>query len=556
MTIRNKGREQKRGTSLLEYALPAALALSLCLGAGAMTIDQTVVLSNGWNAVYVGVAPQMSADEVFAEWPVWSVSAYNADAFLYTASTEGGKTGEGVVRAPFWIWSRESPASSTLRSLQADTVLLCYSTNAAPYTVTLRGIPVAPRIAWHVSDDTFNTNFRNMFGVRLSGPVKASDWLAGCPAVENATLFYISGTDESEPRLRPLATGTKSAYLNDGSVVFATGSRVSGWSGPLYITPRDGFDLGDSQSLGVLTVRNDGAAEKTVRLTLQPAADPYQRTPEIMCRESYADGRNGTWTNWNASLERTLPTGETWRVSIAIDRTKLSGSGELYGAVIEIAEQGGTQSLAYLPVSVADAPSANPWPKGLWLATIKLNKVSWYRKDGDRVDGVAAGGVMTVKVPISVDAHGGAKLVQRARVDGVRISSAYLPVDLGAVDGTGAFGSGTLAFAYTIGATSPSNPFRHALHPLFDGKQMDFKTPAPDGDDLENYVGEVKPEWFSIGGEVEFAFADSDATPWTPLEKLSGTAKWMYTGVRRDGPVVAEGPFTMQRIAKEYELDE
>ena len=66
----------------------------------------------------------------------------------------------------------------------------------------------------------------------------------------------------------------------------------------------------------------------------------------------------------------------------------------------------------------------------------------------------------------------------------------------------------------------------------------------------------MKPEWFSIGGEVEFAFADSDATPWTPLDKISGTAKWKYTGVRRDGPVVAEGPFTMQRIANEYELDQ
>ena len=95
----------------------------------------------------------------------------------------------------------------------------------------------------------------------------------------------------------------------------------------------------------------------------------------------------------------------------------------------------------------------------------------------------------------------------------------------------------------------PSNPFRHALHPLFDNKQMDFKTPAPDGDDVTNYVGSVKPESFSIGGGVEFAFAENAATAWTPVEKLSGTCKWSYTGVRRDGPVVAEGTFTMQRIA-------
>jgi len=60
----------------------------------AQLVDQTVVLSNGWNAVYVSVAPQASADEVFADWPVWSVSAYNAAAFLRTASTTGGATGK------------------------------------------------------------------------------------------------------------------------------------------------------------------------------------------------------------------------------------------------------------------------------------------------------------------------------------------------------------------------------------------------------------------------------------------------------------------------------
>ena len=38
-------------------------------------IEQTFTLSNGWNAVYVSVSPSAPADEVFADWPVWSVSA-------------------------------------------------------------------------------------------------------------------------------------------------------------------------------------------------------------------------------------------------------------------------------------------------------------------------------------------------------------------------------------------------------------------------------------------------------------------------------------------------
>jgi len=533
-----------------------ALAALAAIGADAQTIDQTVVLSNGWNAVYVSVAPQATADKVFADWPVWSVSAYNADAFLYTASTEGGLTGEGVVRAPFWIWSRESPEANSLKSLPADSVLLCYSTNAAPYTATLRGTPVAPRIAWHVSDDTSNTDFRNMFGVRLSGPVKVSDWLAGCPAAEGVTLYYITGPNEREPRLRPLATGTKTAMLNDGSVVFSTGTCVSDWSGPLYIMPRVGVDFAEEGSIDEITVRNDGAAEKTVTLVYMDSADGIAR-PELLYREFYGEEATPDWTVLSGELTRTIATGETWRVSLALDRTKLAGTGAKVGGIIRIAETGGTKTMAWLPVGAVDAKIAAPWPQGLWAATMKLTKVSYYRKDGDKVDGVPAGGVMPVKVFLAVKADGSAKLVQRATVNGTRISSAYLPVDMGAVAPTsGEFGKAgfPLKFAYTIGAKSPSNPFRHALHPLFDGKQMDFKTPAPDGDDFDNYVGSVKPEWFSIGGEVEFKFDENAATSWTPVEQLGGTAKWIYTGVRRDGPVVAEGRFTMKRIAKDAEF--
>ena len=177
----------------------------------------------------------------------------------------------------------------------------------------------------------------------------------------------------------------------------------------------------------------------------------------------------------------------------------------------------------------------------------------------NRTDGVTAGGRMKLNVYVRVETNGTAHLLQRVTVNGTRLSSAVLPVDLPdtpAASGTFGATDFPLTFNYTIGATSPSNPFRHALHPLFDNKQMDFKTPAPDGDNVTNYVGSVKPESFSIGGRVEFLFNETAATAWTPVEKLSGTCKWSYTGVRRDGPVVAEGTFTMQRIAPNAESDE
>ena len=514
-------------------------------------IEQTVTLSNGWNAVYVSVSPAAPADEVFAGWPVWSVSAYNAQSFLSTGSTAGGKTGESVVNAPYWIWSREAPQASTLKALLADTVIWCYATNRTPFAVTLRGEPAAPRIAWHVTKAEKSQSL-NIFGLRLGGRVKLSDWLEGCPAVENGTSYRIAGTNDASPTLIPLnGFSNKPIYVNDGDVVFVPGVEVSDWSGPLYIMPRAGINFGTEGMVDEMSIRNDGAAEKSVNITYTDSVDGMTR-PALLYRESYSETATAEWLPLTNMLSRALATGETWRVAFALDRSKLSNTEAAIGGVLRIEETGGTLTRAWLPVAAKDVKPLSVWPQGLWVAELTLSKVSFYMADANRTDGVAAGGRMKLKVYVRVDDEGVAHLLQRVTLNGTRLSSAALPVDLPdtpAASGTFGATDVPLTFNYTIGATSPSNPFRHALHPLFDNKQMDFKTPAPDGDNIENYVGSVKPESFSIGGRVEFLFNEAAATAWTPVEKLSGTCKWSYTGVRRDGPVVAEGTFTMQRIA-------
>ena len=541
----------------LRPTIPIAL---LSVAVSGQQIEQTITLSNGWNAVYVSVAPSGTADEVFADWPVWSVSAYNAQAFLSTASTAGGKTGESVVNAPYWIWSREAGEANMLNSLAADTVLCCYSTNKAPFTATLRGVPSAPRIAWHATQ-TGNSATLNVLGVRLNGSVRLSDWLAGSPATPGGMVYRIAGTNDASPTfISPSVgfTGNKPVVIGDGAVLYVPGSEVGDWSGPLYIMPRAGIDFGADCMVDELSVRNDGAAEKTVNITYIDSVDGMTR-PDLLYRESYGETASADWQPLAHALTRSIATGETWRVVLALDRTKLANTDRKIGGILRIEETGGTQTLAWVPVSAKDVKPVSIWPQGLWVANLTLSKVSFYKADANRTDGVTAGGRMKLNVYVRVETNGTAHLLQRVTVNGTRLSSAVLPVDLPdtpAASGTFGATDFPLTFNYTIGATSPSNPFRHALHPLFDNKQMDFKTPAPDGDNVTNYVGSVKPESFSIGGRVEFLFNETAATAWTPVEKLSGSCKWIYTGVRRDGPVVAEGTFTMQRIAPNAESDE
>ena len=558
MQKRRKDCIMKKPRGLFALWSAFTVAMLVCAAAG-REIEQTVTLSNGWNAVYVSVAPQISADELFADWPVWSVSAYNAQAYLSTSSTAGGKTGESVVNAPYWIWSREAGQASSLKALAADTVLCCYSTNSVPFTAVLRGVPAAPRIAWHASQSGDSATL-NAIGVRLNGSVKLSDWLAGGPAKPAAQVYRIGGTKEDSPSFASPGGGFnnyKPVYISDGAVVFVPGEEVSDWSGPLYIMPRAGIDFGSEGMVDEMSVRNDGASEKTVTISYINSVDGTVR-PDLLYRESYGESAPTGWLPLTNALTRVISTGETWYVSLALDRTKLAGTEAAIGGVLRIEETGGTHALAWLPVAARDVKPVSAWPQGLWVANLTLSKVSFYKTDANRTDGVPAGGLMKLKVFVRVDADGTAHLMQRVTVNGTRLSSAALPVDLPDTPAkSGTFGATDfpLVFDYVIGAKSPSNPFRHALHPLFDNKQMDFKTPAPDGDDINNYVGSVKPESFSIGGGVEFMFAESAATAWTPVEKLSGSCKWIYTGVRRDGPVVAEGTFTMQRVSTSVNLE-
>lgn len=548
------------------------------------TVDVSVTLKEGWNAIYVPVAPVGSVDETFADWPVPSVSLYHAQAFAETRSTSGGVTGEGVTRSAFFIWTRDAPATASLTSLSGDMVLVCCNTGAASVVVHLRGTPVAPRVTWHKSTDAGDTLNYVGIGINPGAKVKASAWFAGCKAVSGGTFYKLAGAEDS-PRISSLAGfgATASAWLTDGMAVLVPGVAASDWSGPLYISPRTGISFGDTSTMDELSIRNDGTAEKTVSLLLVPSTDGA-KAPPLMVRDASAAIVNPEWqtlTVNGTALTHTLATGETWRVAIALDRTTLVGTGASLGAVLRIAEVGGTEMRAHVPVTALDKADASAWPQGLWAIDLELDKVSRYVTDDTRVDGVKAGGKMKLRLYAHVAADGATYLLSRVTVAGTRktdgtisrmaygpqatlptgldyarrLTSAALPVDLAALApiSNTAWGK-KQTFDYRIGATSPSNPFRHPLHPMFDGKDANFDPLPYDGDDFKNYANTVKPELFSLGGQVVLEPDAATGTAWSPQETVTGSCDWIYTGLMRQGEVRASGRFTAQRVIAGIEL--
>lgn len=571
--------------------------LLLAVAARAQTARQTVTLKPGWNAVYVSVAPEGGSDELFADWPVASVSAYRASGLFGTEQPPGGLSGEYTAPEPFGIWTRETPSASTLRFLPADTVLVCFNTNSAgsaAFSRDLTGRPAAPRISWSASPP--GAERYQYVGVRLAegvAGVAPEAYFAGAGILP--PVMRLGGLDEGRPVIYK-QPGTQS-FLADGEAVLVRTEKVTDWSGPLRVSPRRGVDFGKEGQTARVEIRNDGAAAKTVEVVYAPSASGGRRCPELLWKDESALFSTNRWAalGTDAPVVKALSTGEVWRIGLAVDRRQFGAAdaGGVFGGILDIRERGGTRMLVQLPCAVAAGPvpagaarASGTWPAGLWAGFAELTKVSRPTGDGDGADGLPAGGRMKLRLLIHVDDHGAARLLQRVSVatkrngDGsftrrlygpgaqipadflpaTRISCAALPTSLGAPGPAGGEflggpGAAPLVFRYTIGEDDPSNPFFHPLHPQFDGLLADFRTPAPSGADFKNYIGAVKPERFPVGGEIRLSF-DSDASePWDPSETAAGSIVWIYTGVRREGPLRADGTFSLTRISRTGTLD-
>ena len=572
--------------------MKAKVLLFTFLGAGAAfgsaEMSQVINLVKGWNAIHVQVAETNDVDTLFKDWPVEWVALYDPAAFLETRQYSAEASNEGTSRAGYKMWLRSEPGLSGFRYVPADSVLVCFVTNAT-HGCTFYGEPCAPRITWHKSDQTNDLNFA---GFSTWDATTTGRYFSGL-GVGNGSFFVFGGDDITKPMVTPTTLAGQTAFSN-AQVLAVSSTKVSDWSGVLNVSPRNGLDFGTEGQRTSLEIRNDGAtnAAVTVRMSAGdsrvPKSDPVPQG--LYVQDSIDALTNGPWTafttNGTLALYRELAAGETWELRFALDRTKLLGpSGTVYGAILDIRDvtEDGSRMRVCVPVKATSdggASSEYVWPKGVWLASAELDKVSYFlTKEGDSTGkledfGVKpAGGKMKVRLPLYVDERGATTLLQRfwygRDTNGVlrcysgavtesdvplydvkRVSSACLPVDQPVLGTTedGAFGR-MARFDFTVDEKSNVNPMRHAPHPRHDGLTADYLGATPSGDDFVNYVGTVKPEAFSVSNRVEFTWGESSAAAWNPEETLVGDLKWEFHGLRHERMIQAQGRFSMKRLS-------
>ena len=580
----------------LRPAVFRMLALSLAVAAatlvsarGDVLLDQTLTVKPGWNAVYVELAPTNDLAEVFADWPTDSVGLYDPAAFLATRQYSASTESQGMAIAPIAMWHRNNPAASEALSMPANTVCIFFSTNAANASVTVRGVPAAPRTTWHVTGPKKPYNFLGL-SLQSGSQVTPGDYLDGFGGIQSLSGIYrVFGTNAASP---PVITRVYSTTkLTDATVLLVPSSEISDWSGPFHVSPMDGLDYGTNATLKTLSVRNDGTQARTASVDLVPsvsAAGTRDLLPALHLRDAAVAVTNAEWLSPTSPrlASKVLQPGETWQLEVGLDRSLFDGDvrGTPFGAVLRITDDGGASKMRVdVPIQGAASGRAsgrNAWPGGLWVAEAAFDEISF---EGDSAeDFTPAGGTLKVRLPVHIDADGNVRMLQRVVVAGstaadgsfayslfagnaevpstaretMRISSAVLPTEQPVIPATASyFSDGIIAFEFTVDADGATSILRHPTHPQHDGLRWDFATPAPSGDDFDNYKSTVKPELFSVGNTILFMldFNGGEAS-WNPEEEKTGTCIWELKNLRREGAISIKGPMSIRRVAPQTDL--
>ena len=545
------------------------LAVVLCLGAGAtgVRMKHDIALRGGWNAFYLPVTPDMTSDEFFKDWPTAEVGCYDPEAYLRTKQfdqTPDDST-QGAISPRYKVWVRGDSLRTTLPAPLGDAVYVVNITNVTGYTAQVFGEPRAMRNVWHVTVLGGNVPV-NYLGVSTDGAaadLTADGYLMGLDTGW-INRWTVGGRATSvTPTLTPVTL--KTASVANGVAVAMDAIRASEWSGPLFVSPALGLDLGTNATKGVLSVRNDAGTNRIVEVAFRGGAI-VGKAGFIGSILSFDEGHDTAWkTNVEAGViaTRELAAGETMSLRLAVDRTRSPFAGTAvgteFGAVLEVTDVSTDRcthfrtAVPFSALSDGGAYAQTKWPKGLWRTELSLDSVSRYDVKGKQTTApTPAGAAMNLRLLLHVEADGAMNLVPRVRLGGRRISAAALPTDRAAIPGGGDGFGKRATFAWTVEEKSKVNPFRHARHPDHDGLLSDFKSPAPTGDDFNNYNADVKPELFSVSNAVKLVWHDlGAAAPWNPEETLTGDCEWRLGGLRHEGEIVTRGTFTMQCISSE-----
>lgn len=513
-----------------------AVALALIVpSARAQWLNQSMVLTQGWNAVFLHVdASHTTLDALVgsdSSNPIVEVWRWNPPA-----TTQFTDSPQSPTASSEWSnWVRTQPASSLQRLVGDAAYLVRVGVNVSTYTWTIKGRPIPPRHSW----TTTGVNFIGFPTVPVNPP-KFENFLAQSPDIQAPPEIYryVGGELGAGNPAKLISSLFRAVEVTRGNAYWVRSQDVfTHYFGPFEVKVNGtGIDFGDGLSTATVRLRNLTTNALTINLTLagsegSPSGQTMiHSTPPLIVRgdfnatnlvygySSLPVGGNRAWTLAPANLP-----GSEIEAVIGLNRSAITANaGALLAGILRFSD-----SLGFLQVDVGVSALAGS-NAGLWVGSAVVDEVGHFLKSYSRdsannpvvssngnyvVSGVdtSLGRVLRpypLRLIVHNPASGNAALLQRVFVgldantntilslketaisplflkEARRLSAVHLPWNATNTGWSfnGRFSSqtnltATVALGYDARASSP---FLHTYHPDHDNLDATFKNLVPQG---------------------------------------------------------------------------
>ena len=543
-----------------QIALLAAIISCGGMEAGAQWMTQDVRLTNGWNAIFLKVAPfPADLDTQLAGQPVRavhkSVRMSGMDQFSISPT-------EPLDRLEEWqVWyPPESPHDilNTLYLLEGGASYLVESYGDSVWTIT--GTPVVAEQVWLPKS-------YNLMGMQVNGAKSttfesffaAAETIDLTPKMDGRKVYRIE-SDGTETDITS-QTGVETIQAGKAYWIYAEG--YSSYTGPLDVdVPTGGLTFDSEHVRWQLVLRNRSTnSALTVSMAHMASGAAPEGTPERVASVPlyYFNGQPGESYGWQPlgegeSKAQVIPAGVDYTLTLAVNRDAMSDPGENknWQSILRVTDDAG--SLIDVPLCAEWGENSDfnaIWPSGLWVGDVEITHVSYETDEGvTRPLAVSSPFEYRLILHQGVDntlrllqqvvtgydeqeghavLYSGERVVPSGITELQRISSVVFPKELNAVF-SNPLTSDTLV-TYDIAADNPVNPWRHAYSP---------------GHDEVSEAMSVHTTLTLEPGVPQDAVSGSF---WAPEETVEGWAVQTLEGLREQ-PITLFGTYSLRRVSR------
>ncbi len=386
-----------RTTIFMRKNFPVSMVMLALLAsvpmASAQWLTQTVVVTNGWTAMYLNVdvssqpilpsvagaaiAPGNPIDQIW----LWKPPVSYAQ---YVTSPDAPLTGGGR-----WLSWSQTNSLNTLGALIPNAAYLIHSTAATNYYWKLQGQPAPPNYVWDVTGLNFiglptplanPPSFENFFapagGGLATGALQVYQYVGGAFTTNGANPAFVYSV-YSTPVTRGKAYWVSATNLNNP------------YFGPFNVVLPDNKGLNYASSVGQLTLHllNNTSNTLTATLTLLPSETPpagqtpIAGAPPLLVRGGLSNTNSLTYASYylaasnSYSYSVALPPagqpGADVAVVLGVNRYAMSATpGAFYAGILRFTDSLGLSQID-VPVSAVAASTA-----GLWVGAASITNVA------------------------------------------------------------------------------------------------------------------------------------------------------------------------------------